>query len=187
MPTTPNLLESVFVQRNVNNLYYEQINISGSDLIFYHSSSGEITADKISVFATKYGLSGIVVGGSYNITTSYASSSISSSYANTASYVIGFSVDIVSQSLYSSQSISSSYSQTSSYALNANSGLISGSNYEITTSWSITSSVSLTSSYFNEASASLEGGVFYLKSNLGNMFKISVWEDGEGNATLQLG
>ena len=46
---TPNRLESAFIQRNDANTVYEQINISGSDLIIYHSSSGELTADKISL------------------------------------------------------------------------------------------------------------------------------------------
>jgi len=55
---TPNKLESVWIQRNPLNQYYEQINISGSDLIVYHSSSGELMADKISVWAEKYGLGG---------------------------------------------------------------------------------------------------------------------------------
>ena len=53
---TPNKLESVWIQRNPLNQFYEQINISGSDLIIYHSSSGEIMADKISVWAGKYGI-----------------------------------------------------------------------------------------------------------------------------------
>lgn len=53
---TPNKLESAWIQRNTENQYYEQINVSGSDLIVYHSSSGEIQADKISVWAAKYGI-----------------------------------------------------------------------------------------------------------------------------------
>lgn len=52
---TPNKLESVWIQRNAENQYYEQINISGSNLIVYHSSSGELQADKISDFLSKYG------------------------------------------------------------------------------------------------------------------------------------
>ena len=51
-------LESVFVQRNPNNTQYEQINISGSDLIIYHSSSGELVADRISEWASKYNIGG---------------------------------------------------------------------------------------------------------------------------------
>lgn len=59
---TPNKLESVWVQRNPLNQFYEQINVSGSDLIIYHSSSGELQADKISVWAAKYGLGGASSG-----------------------------------------------------------------------------------------------------------------------------
>lgn len=55
---TPNKLESVWIQRNQLNQFYEQINVSGSDLIVYHSSSGELQADKIPIFAAKYGLKG---------------------------------------------------------------------------------------------------------------------------------
>lgn len=51
---TPNKLESAFIQRKSDNSVYEQINISGSNVIFYHSSSGEFTADKISAWAIKY-------------------------------------------------------------------------------------------------------------------------------------
>lgn len=51
---TPQRLESVWIQRNSENQYYEQINVSGSDLIVYHDSSGSLTADKISTFASRY-------------------------------------------------------------------------------------------------------------------------------------
>lgn len=99
----PNKLDAVFVQRDDNNQYYEQINISGSDSIVYLNSDGKIDVDRISVFATKYGLG----------------NSISSSWA--------------------SSSISSSYSLTASYALNAGgtggTSLSTGSFYPITTSW----------------------------------------------------
>ena len=92
----PNALESAFFQRNSTNAYYEQINISGSDLIIYHDSTGKITADKVGVWASYYGIgsggSGVVSGGSYNISASWASSSLSASYINgglstTVSYI----------------------------------------------------------------------------------------------------
>jgi len=67
--TPTNKLESVFVQRDDTNSFYEQINISGSDLIIYHSSSGEITADKISVWAAKYGIG---TGGTSSLSSSYS-------------------------------------------------------------------------------------------------------------------
>jgi len=55
---TPNRLESVFIQRDATNAYYEQINISGSDLMIYHKEDGTLTADKVSVWASKYGIGG---------------------------------------------------------------------------------------------------------------------------------
>ena len=82
---TPNRLESCFIQRNDTNDFYEQINISGSNLIIYHSASGELTADKISVWAANYGIGGgggVIPGHSYDITASYAASG-----SSTASFV----------------------------------------------------------------------------------------------------
>lgn len=81
----PNSLESAFIQRDLTNTYYDQINISGSDLIIYHDSDGNLTADKVSIWASHYGIGS---GGS-PLSSSWASSSLSSSYALTASYVIG--------------------------------------------------------------------------------------------------
>ena len=52
----PNKLESVFIQRNSDNAYYHQINISGSDLIIYHDETGSINADKIDTFSKKYSI-----------------------------------------------------------------------------------------------------------------------------------
>jgi hypothetical protein len=51
-------LESAFFQRDPENGVYHQINITGSDLIVYHSSSGELTADKISEWIKKYNIGG---------------------------------------------------------------------------------------------------------------------------------
>ena len=86
----PNALESAFVQRDPTNSYYGQVNISGSDLIIYHDSTGTLTADKVSVWAAYYaiGSSGSVASASYSISASYApgNPSISASYAVTASY-----------------------------------------------------------------------------------------------------
>lgn len=53
-PDTPNKLEAVFVQRNASNVRYDQINISGSDLIVYLDSDGKINADKVPVWAAVY-------------------------------------------------------------------------------------------------------------------------------------
>jgi len=53
---SPNKKDSAFIQRNDGNTAYDQINISGSDVIFYHSSSGELVADKISIWTSQYGI-----------------------------------------------------------------------------------------------------------------------------------
>src|ERR1039458_8704669 len=114
---TPSRLESAFVQRDTTNGWYAQVNISGSDIIFYHDSSGSLTADKISVWATKYGIGG---GGGPSVSASWASSSISSSHALTASFAlngggVGGSSNSASwasssvRSLYSTSSITASY------------------------------------------------------------------------------
>jgi hypothetical protein len=127
---TPNRLESVWIQRNSENQYYEQINISGSDLIIYHDASGSITADKISVWAAKYNITS-----SGSETASYALNALSSSYALNASTasiaLIAISAsysqitDIATQisASWASSSISASYalragsSDTSDFAL----------------------------------------------------------------------
>jgi hypothetical protein len=51
-----NKLDAVFVQRTGENEYYEQINISGSNSIVYLNENGVIDVDRISDWATKYGI-----------------------------------------------------------------------------------------------------------------------------------
>lgn len=111
----PNQLESAFAQRDASNSFYEQINISGSDLIIYHSSSGELTADKISVWVDKYGIN----DGGLALSSSYASSSgwsLAADYALLAGEAIHATTS--SYTLTSSISVSSSYAGTASIALN---------------------------------------------------------------------
>jgi hypothetical protein len=72
--TTTSKFDSAFAQRDRTNSFYEQVNISGSDLIIYHDETGSLTADNINVWATKYG-----IGSGTNVSASWASSSISSS------------------------------------------------------------------------------------------------------------
>lgn len=55
-PDTPNKLEAVFVQRNASNIRYDQINISGSDLVVYIDENARINADKVPVWAAKYNI-----------------------------------------------------------------------------------------------------------------------------------
>lgn len=72
---SPSRLESAHVQRDKTNSYYEQVNITGSDLVIYHDETGSLTADKIGVWATKYGIG---IGG-VSVSSSWASQSLSSS------------------------------------------------------------------------------------------------------------
>lgn len=53
---TPNRLEAVFIQRDETNVRYDQINISGSNLIIFTNSTGSIDADKIPVWCDKYNI-----------------------------------------------------------------------------------------------------------------------------------
>jgi len=80
-------------------------------------------------------------------------------------------------------SLTSSYAITASYALNGGGGPVVSASYASTSSWSQSS---ITSSYFNEASASLITGSFYLRSNSGSLWKITVYEDGDHVGSLQL-
>src|ERR1035437_6320995 len=172
--STPNSLESSFATRDATNNFYEGVHISGSNLVIYHDETGLLTADKVSVWATKYGIGGL------SISASWASSSISASYvpnlypqvaqitvpsaswvsasvfittAQTASYVTASNViGTVS---------SASLATTASYinAINVV-GVVASASYvftssyettvEISSSWasaSLSSSYSLTSSY----------------------------------------
>lgn len=84
----PNKLDAVFIQRTPENEYYEQINISASDAIVYLNEKGKIDVDKISDWASKYGIgttgqaeqSTFSTNSLYSISSSWASRSISSSY-----------------------------------------------------------------------------------------------------------
>lgn len=49
-----------------------------------------------------------------------------------------------------------------------------------------TASYSQTASCITAESASIITGSLYLKSNNGNFWKITIWEDDEGNATIQV-
>lgn len=122
----PNPKESIFVQRKVDNSFYEEIHITGSDLVIYHDSTGLLTADKISVWASKYSL-GSSGGGGNVISSSWASASISSSHTITASYALnGGGSGVISGGSYNISSSWASSSLSASYAPNNNS-LIYGS------------------------------------------------------------
>lgn len=137
---TPNRLESAFIQRATNNQYYEQINISGSDLVIYHDASGSLTADKITTWATKYN----IASGGTSVSCSWASHSFTAetaSFASTCSVFILFDVTrsvsaIATQSFYSTQSLYATQSLTASYAQGIptiKSGIVSSSSFGGTT------------------------------------------------------
>lgn len=121
-PDNPNRLEAVFVQRDTNNTRYDQINISGSDLIVYLDENGKINADKVSTFASKYNIGTGPTGSAatsswatssiYAISASWASSSV---FSSTASFATRSLTSISSS--WASSSISSSYAATASQAI----------------------------------------------------------------------
>lgn len=180
-PDTPNRLEAVFVQRDANNIRYDQINISGSDLIIYLDSAGRINADKISVWAATYGLgsgggSGSAVSASWashsftSTTASWARSasyapsapSISSSYTETASYAYNASTAslLIGSATVALSALwaSSSYSASWITASNVN-GAVTTSSYSISSSNAKTSSYSLTSDFSYTASYITASGI----------------------------
>jgi hypothetical protein len=152
---SPDKYEAVLIQRANNNSYYEEIHISGSDSIFYLSSSGELTADKISIFAAKYGLIGATLSTSstYPFTASWAINTVNGSSGTTLS--TGSTYPFTSsQAISSSYSLSSSFALSASWAPSVGGGITlgTGSTYPFTSSWSINSIYNLSSSY---ASSSL--------------------------------
>lgn len=146
---SPNRRDVVFTQRSGDNLNYEQIHASGSNLIFYTDSDGRMTAAKTSSF--------------FNITfvsASWASQSLSSSYSQTASFALNAGssggTSLTTGSTYPITAswalfaISASYTQTSSLTL------LTQSNVAISSSWASQSLVSISSSW---ASSSLSSSL----------------------------
>jgi hypothetical protein len=167
---TPNKLEAVFVQRTPQNNYYEQINISASDAIVYLNSQGKIDVDKISTWATNYGIGGGTpfngraifatqslyatrsIQASYatsSLSASWASSSISSSFVTSASYCLSGSyfnyVNVNIQQLFTTLSLFSSQSVYATSSLYA-----SQSAFAYSASWassSVSASYTISASY----------------------------------------
>ena len=135
----------VILQRNLNNTVWEEIHISGSDLIFYNNASGDLTADKISSFMASW-LSTLTSvdsssWSSQSLSTFYASASKSSSWAS-SSYTSSFL-------LPGTYFVTASWSDTSSYAQSA--------------SWLALSSTSNSSSW---ASQSLSSRSKFLRGDI---------------------
>ena len=128
---TPNKLDAAFVQRDHSNQYYEQINISGSNLVVYLDETGSLTADKVSVWATKYGIGS---GGGPSISASWASSSISSSYTLTASFALngGGTGGTSDSASWVSASVHIILADTASYFITSS---VTSASYAISTSY----------------------------------------------------
>lgn len=98
-------------------------------------------------------------------------------------------LSVFSSSVIYNTSSNALFAVSASYALNGGSGggggttLVTGSFYPVTSSWA---QKSVTSSYFNEPSASLITGSFYLRSNSGSLWKLTVFEDADHFGSLQL-
>ena len=82
----PSRKDIVFIQRDTTGTYYGETHISGSDLIVYVDSSGNINADKSSSFYTTFPppAAALTEGSTYPVTSSWANNS------NTASYIGGY-------------------------------------------------------------------------------------------------
>ena len=140
MPTV-NQYAIRFDQRNAANTAYLETFVSGSNLILSTDSNGVVTgstsvASASVAISASWAPSQLIVGGNYQITSSWATSSlntISSSYALTASYVTNAGTSLTTGSTYpitssaalsASVAISSSYALTASYAPSAPTNII---------------------------------------------------------------
>ena len=163
---TPNKLESVWIQRNPLNQFYEQINISGSDLIVYHSSSGEIQADKITDFMSKYGVSG---GGS---TAKVTSVDTTSGYLGSKIQAgANITITVLNPGANETMSIASAGGAVSDQATLATSSILAYSAWVATGSFfasgSNFASRSLTASYIDSGSGYYSGFGYITGSLLG--------------------
>ena len=121
---TPNSRDVVFIQRGgTGNNFYEEVHISGSNLIFYTDPAGRMTADKTSSFFASITNQSSASWASqsflsnYSISSSWASQSLSASWAPSTPSNTSISASWASSSISSSYS---SFSVTSSFALNFN-------------------------------------------------------------------
>src|SRR5579862_5101632 len=136
--TNPNPKDVVILQRDDTNTYYGETHISGSSLIVYIDSNGYVNADGSASFYSQFP------------PTNASGSSISASYAVTASFALngGTGGNSVSSS-WASQSLSSSYAVTASYAMNGGSG-----GNSVSSSWASQSLSSSFSAFATSASFS---------------------------------
>ena len=163
-PSTASLVPITLGIVGSGNSFYNPINqvkrlssftsISGSISALF--ATGSLQGSSSYALTSSYALNApnLATGSKYNITSSWATSSVSSSYALTSSYALN-APNLATGSTYfitsswATSSVSSSYALTASFALNAP-NLATGSKYNITSSWatsSVSSSYALTSSY----------------------------------------
>lgn len=167
-PSTPNRLEAVFVQRNTGNTRYDQINISGSDLIVYLDAEGKINADKISTWAATYGIGGGGTSASsswasqsrFSSTASFATLSLTSYSSSWASH--SFTSTSASYSLSASYALSASKAESASYALSSSNAI--SASYAISSSNTVTASYAISASQSQTSSYSLVSGLAYTAS-----------------------
>jgi hypothetical protein len=154
-----NSKDIVFIQRDDANTLYRQVNISASNAVFYVDADGHLSASKVATFPHTWPSS------SNSITSSYA---FTSSYALNA---LGGSSDTSLSASWASSSISSSYaelassSSTSETAINslaADFALLAGeaihtisSSYTVSASWAPMPPAATTSNSSSWASSSL--------------------------------
>ncbi len=147
----PSPREVVLLQRDDTNTFYNEVHISASNAIIYLDNLGYLNVDSPQ---TLFGLYPVT----YSISSSWASSSLSTSY------VYGGNVyGIVSASNYASYSLSSSWASSSISSSWASSSLNSG--------YSSTSSYALTASSISGITGS---NLLYLQCSDGNTYQVTL-------------
>jgi len=145
---TPNSRDVVFIQRGgPGNNFYEEVHISGSNLIFYTDTNGRVTADKTSSFFT----------GINCLSASWASQSLSTSFAQTASFALNAAggTSLITGSTYPITSSWALFAITASFTSTASLLIVTQSNTAISASWASSSLFSFTSVSSSWASSSI--------------------------------
>lgn len=161
-----------FTQRNATNTAFNEVYVSGSNLIIQTDSNGIITGSNvlpanINAVSASYALTAsYVMGGTISgsvDSASYAGTASYSTYAATASYVFGGSVSgSVNSASYALTASYSAYAATASYVFG---GSISGS--------VDSASYALTASYASKAESLLDG----ININVGQLTASSILVD----------
>jgi hypothetical protein len=188
--TTQSIIQTTSSYADFAPVLFNNVRIINGDLIIRSSDTGNWF--KLDVFDD----------GDGNFTTQRTTATGTGSIFNSSSMYTGMFVTNSLSSSWASSSLSSSYTLTASYALNGGSGgstLVTGSTYPITSSWAlrtvsssyITQSV-ITSSYADFAPVLfsnvriINGDLIIRSSDTGNWYALSVFDDGSGSFTTQL-